>query len=192
MCVRLFSIGGAFLWQDEHDDTTSPSHDRTGETRQPPRRLDPSVCSTSQRRPKLLGVTVRQAFAATVDHCLLAIGASSAGRERPMPILFPSEVSLGPGLNRWPQATMTRLVSAASAIQGYRKDDERRAQSARRPWRCTFGPRSMGSTAPMMPNPSDRAASASGIPRSCIWPGSPMLGRAWPSYTRGGYEGPKS
>jgi hypothetical protein len=100
MCVRLFSIGGAFLWQDEHDDTTSPSHDRTGETRQP--LLDPNVCSTSQRRPK----RSYGPSGSLPQRSITAFWRSAPrvpegrGGERPMPFLFPSEVSLGPAPNR--------------------------------------------------------------------------------------------
>jgi len=170
MCVRLFSIGGAFLWQDEHDDTTSPSHDRTGETRQP--LLDPNVCSTSQRRPK----RSYGPSGSLPQRSITAFWRSAPrvpegrGGERPMPFLSPSEVSLGPAPNR-------------SAASNHDPIGIRRQRDPRLPEKMTSGVRNPLGAHGVVPSDhalwdprhqccqihSDRAASTSGIARSCIW-----------------------
>jgi hypothetical protein len=107
-----------------------------------------------------------------------------------MPFLFPSEVSLGPAPNR-------------SAASNHDPIGIRRQRDPRLPEKMTSGVRNPLGAHGVVPSDhalwdpphqccqihSDRAASTSGIARSCIWPGSPMLGRAWPSYTVAGAMG---
>jgi len=174
-------------------------------TQQVRRTIEPAKCasrfstqvSARRRNEGRNGVTVRQALCRNGRSLLSGDRRLECrrGEEGSGPCLFylPPGFRLDRHRTDQPQATMTRLVSAASALQGATgKDDERRAQSARRPWRCTFGPRSMGSTAPMLPNPFGQGCFHK---RNCALLHLARfadVGTRVAVLHRGGYEGPKS